>query len=301
MDRGRSADRGDQFGGNYAQVFRHCGVRRDDHHLPHGEHRRCGRSDGGTGLDDSRPALPAAQRGYTAAEATAKDLAYANRLAARSAGIASGQVVPLSIPTDDSLIGFINYHQKTNYNCLPALGQSILYFNFGGAWTTPSVAAKQGTASQASGTITKGMHTTTSGTADDVAFAYLNGQFAAGGSGFRYIQTSLTSKAAFETKLVDEITNLNEMLYTRVDVTSPHYAWHQSTPEQHATGAIKYALSGDRVTIADPFTHENSSGVCVGLPYSSTPNVSCTWVNYDTNEYYLAKDVVRNSIQANFW
>ena len=264
---------------------------------------------GGTGVtyDPTAPRTPEGL-GYTPEYAAEKAAAASRRitpagvLAARSAAASSPGMTATSVisstlyvPTSANLLAWwTSYHEKTNYNCLPAVGQSMLGSNFPNAgYTSPSVAAKQGTASQASGTITKGMKTTTNGTDDGNALAYVNGQFAAQGSAWRFIPTNIVDEATFKWRIEDEIFNQDNAMYVRVDLTNSNYAWHQATPAQHATAAVAYSSSAAYTTIDDPFTHL-SAGVCVATPYTSSNDTSCNWSNFSTHRYYLSKDVVRN-------
>ena len=45
--------------------------------------------------------------------------------------------------TSNSLTNWTSYHQKQSWYCLPAVGQSILKYNFGSAYISPSVGTKQ--------------------------------------------------------------------------------------------------------------------------------------------------------------
>lgn len=241
----------------------------------------------GIAINPNGPRQPS-ELGYTAKFAADKEAQFQGNIQAQSAGAAAVS----SFPVSGTLGGWTTYHEKTNYNCLPALGQSILHWDFGG-YVTPTVAAKQGDYTQAVGTITRGMNTTKSGTDDYTALAYINGQYSANGSSWRYVATNDSTSSAFTNRIWNQIGNVGHPLYVRVDLTSLHYAWHQTTIAQHATAAIAYTSSATLTTIADPFTHV-SSGTCVATPYTATPDTSCNWVNYATSEYYLAKDVVRS-------
>ena len=248
----------------------------------------------GTGISEGPggPTTPEAL-GYTTEYAAQKQQFFNDRL-----NLMLSSTVLLS--TTGSLSGWASVHQKTTYNCLPAVGQSILKYNFGSSWVSPSVAAKQGTAAHEAGAITTAMGTTTDGTNDGTAFSWINSQFAAAGSLFRYVATNATSLASFENYVMTEINASMQMLYVRVDLTSTHYAWHQTTPAQHATDAVAFSGSGAYTTIDDPFTHLSGS-TCVASPYTSSNDYSCNWSNYSSNEYYLAKDVVRYGLQPMYF
>ncbi len=247
-----------------------------------------------TGISDGPggPTTPEAL-GYTAEYAAQKQQFFNDRLT-----LMLSSAAPLS--TTGSLSGWASVHQKTTYNCLPAVGQSILKYNFGSSWVSPSVAAKQGTAAHEPGAITTAMGTTTVGTNDGTAFSWINSQFSAAGSLFRYVPTNSATLASFENYTTTEINASMQMLYVRVDLTSTHYAWHQTTPAQHATGAVAFSGSGAYTTIDDPFTHLSGS-TCVASPYTSSNDYSCNWANYSSNEYYLAKDVVRYGLQPMYF
>ncbi|HEX9044590.1 MAG TPA: hypothetical protein VF802_06150 [Candidatus Limnocylindrales bacterium] len=186
-------------------------------------------------------------------------------------------------------------HQKTNYNCLPAVGQSFLHWEFGG-YNTPSVAAKQGTVAHESGAITTGMDTSSSGTNDDKALAYINSQYAANGSSWRYVATNNTVEADFMARIYNQIGVTYKPLYVRVDLTNVNYAWHQVSPAQHATAAVAYTNLASTATIDDPFTHLSGS-TCTASWDSGAADTSCNWVDYSTHKYFLSKDVVRNGVQ----
>jgi hypothetical protein len=252
-----------------------------------------------TGIDGSAQTTPTpAELGYTVEYQHAKEQAANQRIAAFTLGgvATASSLSAASLPTSDSLAGFVNYHQKTTYNCLPAIGQSILHRDLDALknnyFITPSVAARQGTASQGAGTITKGMNTnSTTGTTEVNAFSYINGQYAAAGLVWRYVAWDATQASFFQNRIVDEIGNLNEALYVRVNLASKQYAWSTLTHVTHATAAIAYTSAGAYTTIADPFTHL-SSGTCTASGYTSTPDTSCNWVNYSTNKYYLSRDKI---------
>lgn len=253
----------------------------------------------GFGHDPNAPMTPEGL-GYTPAYASQKAAAAAARITPSggvldAAAMGSGSVSVALAPTSASLTAWwTNYHQKTNYNCLPAIGQSILQGNFGG-YTAPSVAAKQGNASHAAGTIAKGMNTATNGTDDYVGLAYINGEFANHSSTWRYLPINYTDEGSFRARIVDEIYNLGEATYVRVDLTNTNYAWSQATPaSQHATAGIAYSSSGTYTTVADPFTHLSGS-TCVVHPYQTSNDVSCNWVNFSTHRYYLSKDKPRSN------
>lgn len=244
---------------------------------------------GGTGINDQGGStFTAVDLGYTDAYAAAKQQAFDQRH--------SGATPQVAVATDG--LAWTQYHQKTTYNCLPAVGQSMLHFAFGG-YASPSVAAVQGTATQAPGTITKGMGTTTDGTNDYTALAWVNGQYQAKGSPWRYVAAD-DNQYSFQGRMTDEITILAHALYVRVDLTSPNFPWHQTTAAQHATTAVGYSSGGAAVNIADPFGY-TSSGRCVVSPYSSSPDVGCIWLNWPTSKYYLAKDVVRGGMYPEWW
>jgi hypothetical protein len=177
----------------------------------------------------------------------------------------------------------------------------MLGSNFPSAgYTTPTVAGKQGTAAQQAGTIAKGMGTTTSGTDDYKALSYVNAQYAARGSSWFYVHANFTDEPSFRSRLEDEIWNLDNATYVRVDLTNVNYAWHQSTPAQHATAGVAYSNSGLNTTIDDPFTH-SVSGTCMASPYQSGNDLSCNWVNYSTHKYFLSKDIVRLGEDPMWW
>jgi len=245
---------------------------------------------GGTGINiQAGGPRTSTELGYSDEYATQKAQAFQARSAT---GVSPEYAVVM-----DGLLGFVVYHQKTTYNYLPATAQSFLQWEFGG-YISPSVAAKQGTATQASGTITKGMRTTTGGTDDYQAFAWVNGQYAAHGSSWRYIPVNDTLESNFEDRIGSEISVLAHMLYVRVDLTSTSFPWHQSKEAQHATGAIGYVNYGANTNIADPWPSTNG-GTCVVQPggapppYSSTPDKACYWSAWSTDKYFLSKDVVR--------
>lgn len=279
---------------------------------------KSGSQSAGTGIniDPSGP-RSAEALGYTEAKAADKRRAASlrvtpggvlnarttsNSLPGRSASALANPASATGIPTSATLLAWWHsYHQKTTYNCLPAVGQSMLGSNFPSAgYTTPTVAAKQGTAAQQAGTIAKGMGTTSSGTDDYKALSYVNAQYAAQGSQWFYLHDNFTDEGSFRSRLEDEIWNLDNATYVRVDLTNANYAWHQATPAQHATAAVAYTNSGLNTTIDDPFTHLSGS-TCVAKPYSPTNDQSCNWANYSTNKYYLAKDVVRGGEEPVWW
>lgn len=277
----------------------------------------------GTGIrfDPNEPTSPESL-GYTAAYAAQKTYEASLRmtprgvLAARSGGNLVPGLAPAAsasralaaspnaalAPTSATLLAWWrSYHQKTKYNCLPAIGQSILGSNFPSAgYASPSVAAKQGDASHAPGTIAAGMGTTTDGTSNSAALKWVNAQFAARGSSIRYIASDITNETTFKAKIVDQIFNLDNALYERVDLTSGNYAWNQSTPAWHATAVIGYSNSGALVTIDDPFTHLSGS-TCVASPYTSANDISCNWVGFPTHRYFLAKDRVASHGAPLWW
>lgn len=247
---------------------------------------------GGTGIDETVAAPTTPQGlGYTSEYAASKEAQYQSTVAALEAG----QISVMAAPSNGSLAGWVSYHQQTNYNCLPAVGQSILHWEFGG-YVTPSIAAKQGTAAQETGSITKGMLTTTIGTNDNNALAYVNGQYAANGSSWRYVATNNTVESEFKARIYNQIGVSYKPLYVRVDLTNINYAWHQTSAAQHATAAIAYKTLATNTTIDDPFTHTLSSGACSASWDSGAASTSCNWVDYSTHKYFLSKDVVRNGV-----
>ncbi len=231
---------------------------------------------------------------------TSAELGYTDEYAAQKAqefkAHSAAGISPQYAVSTDALLGFNIYHQKTQYNCLPALGQSLLQWEFYfGGYVSPSVTAKQGTATQASGTITRGMGTTTAGTDDYKAFAWINGEYGAHGSGWRYVAVNDLTETPFTDHVTNEISVYGHMLYVRVDLTKTSFPWHQIKPAQHATGAIGYTNFGVNTNIADPWPSTNG-GTCVVQsggappPYSSTPDKACYWSAWSTHKYYLSKD-----------
>ena len=106
-----------------------------------------------------------------------------------------------------------------------------------------------------------------------------------------------TSLSGYETRIVYEIDSFPEPLYTRVDVSSPYYVWHQSNYALHATLSVGYWSSGAQVTIGDPYTASTSG--CpdgIGYPgYSATPDQGCIYFGYSASSYYRAKSGVVQS------
>lgn len=245
----------------------------------------------GVSIDPNGPRTPAA-RGYTQAYADAKGAQLAQAMQKRSSAFAStGGVAPLSSTGQNYLSYWTQYHQKTQYPCLPADGQSILAWNFGRAtYVGSSVASSQAV-------IARSMSTTSLGTDDYKAFSYINSQFSRWSSPFRYVPINDTSLSGYETRIVYEIDSFQEPLYTRVDVSSPYYVWHQRNYALHATLSVGYWSSGAQVTIGDPYTASTSG--CpegIGYPgYSATPDQGCIYFGYSASSYYRAKSGVVQS------
>lgn len=252
-----------------------------------------------TGIDNTSHVIPTpAELGYTVEYLHTKEKAANQRIAAFTRGglITRASLAAALIPSSSSLSGFVNYHQKTSYNCLPAVGQSILHRDLDAIknnyYITPTIAERQGTASTGVGTITYGMKTnSTNGTTEVNGFSYINSQYAAAGQTWRYVAWDATLSSYFQNRVVDEIGNLSRALYVRVNLNSNYYAWSTTTHVTHATAAIAYTSDGLNTTIADPFTHL-SSGTCVASGYSSAPDTSCNWVNYSTDKYYKSRDKI---------
>ena len=75
----------------------------------------------GTGIDDSVPGpTTAEQLGYTDAYAQAKTAAFNEAL--NSSPSSQDGFQAQSAPASSSLGAWTTYHQKTTYNCLPAIG-----------------------------------------------------------------------------------------------------------------------------------------------------------------------------------
>ena len=247
----------------------------------------------GIQIDPNAPRTPT-ELGYTQAYADAKNSQLDQAVKGRLLTLANtGGVAPMSSTGQNYLSFWVEYHEKTQYNCLPATGQSILAWNFGAANYVGSDVKTSQTA------IGNGMGTTTHGTDDYVAFSYLNGRFAYRNSSFRYVPRNDTTLASYETTIVYEIDSFKEPLYTRVDVSSPYYVWHQSTFALHATVSVGYWSSGAETTIGDPYTASTSG--CpqgIGYPgYSSTPDQGCIYFGYSTDRYHRAKSgIVSNEL-----
>lgn len=192
---------------------------------------------------------------------------------------------------------WVEYHQKTPYYCSPATAQSILAWNFGAGTYVGSDVTKSQTV------IANNMGTTPKGSDDYRAFSYINGQFTRWHSTFVYVPVNDTSLSAFETRIVNEADIWYEPLYTRVDVSSPYYVWHQNNPALHATVSVGYWSSGAQATIGDPYTASTSG--CpegIGYPgYSPTPDQGCIYFGYSTSNYYRAKSLpVNNELPEQF-
>jgi hypothetical protein len=260
----------------------------------------------GIQVDPNGPRTPT-QLGFTQAYADAKNAVFAKALQARMStfastdGVASEKattVVPMTGGTNQ--IGtFTEYHQKTQYWCLPTTAQSILAWNFG---TTTYVGSNVANSQQ---NIANSMGNYTD---DATAFAYINGQFRRWGSAFNYVPVNdKSSLSSFETRITQETDYWGEPLYVRVDVSSPYYAWTQGNRAYHATVSIGYYGYGSSAMIGDPYVDPQHTNGCTPTPgkypgYSSTTSdYGCVYYGYSSNNYWLAMTGLVNSEKPEYY
>lgn len=247
---------------------------------------------GGTALaaDPTPPAAPGqivglvndvagktpAELGSSAAEVAAK-LALVSGLEAQRA---SGSDIA-AMATTMNLGGYFEYHQKTTSQCLAATVQSILRFKYGTVWIQPSVKSKQATINSSTGT------------SEAKALTYINSKLTGGFNYYTYGKNTLTT---FKDAILIDVGNFTMPSYTTVDATSTQYAWHQTSPANHATTVTAY-YGGSSVTsvdLDDPFTSPDTGQGCKvinGYPgYSSTPDYGCTYYSFDTLRLYNASE-----------
>lgn len=237
----------------------------------------------GTGIaaDDGRQRSPD-DLGYTTSYAEAKE-----------AEAAGGSVIGPSVvdpggggsyPSSDALT-FTIYHQKTAYYCVPAVGQSIAHYAFGG-YTTPTVADNQQDIAEAMGT-------TTAGTIDSNGLAWLNARFSEHDRTWRYTQYDSGTLTTFTNHVKYDVAGYNMPMYVRVQLASGHYAWTQHTNALHATLATGYSNSGSNVRSADPFAHTKADGTCTSSWDNGAANTGCIWGAgngpYRMSEYFAAE------------
>jgi hypothetical protein len=210
------------------------------------------------------------QLGYTAADVAAKQAQY-NQVAAK---MSANTVYP-----GVGIGGYIEYHQKTTSWCLAATLQSILRYRWGSTWVSPTVLSKQTSINS---------HT---GTNESNAIAYLNSQLQ---GTFTYIVYAKSNLSVFQTAIRVDIENNAMPSYTTVDVSSTQYAWHQSSPANHATTVTAYDTGIVAVDQNDPFTSPNTGSGCkagVSNPaYSSTPDKGCVYPSFDITRLFNASE-----------
>ncbi len=236
-----------------------------------------GSSDQLIGIADDLAGKTPAQLGYTDGDVAVKMVAVRQIEALRARGVVS----PL---TTTSLAGYVEYHQKTQSQCLAATVQSFLHYKFGSIWTSPSVASKQSTINSSTGT------------SESRALSYINAKLSAGGSTFHYVPWSKNTLTTFKDAILIDIGNFAMPSETTVDVTSASYAWHQTKAANHATGVSAYygGASVTSVNLDDPYTSPSYGYGCAvinGYPgYQSGPDTGCVYVSFDTTRLFNASE-----------
>jgi len=220
-----------------------------------------------------------AQLGYTDADVASKEAAVKRLEAQRQAGTIS--VSPMATT---SLSGYVEFHQKTQAQCLAATVQSILHYRFGDGWVAPSIAGMQTTINS---------HT---GANESSAISYINQKFDSYNFGFHYVVAAKVGRTWFNDDIIIDVGNLAMPSYTEVDVTSYDFAWHQTKPASHATTVSAYdgGAAVTTVSLDDPYTSASVGPGCHvynGYPgYSSTPNYGCIYAQFDTQRLYNASE-----------
>jgi hypothetical protein len=220
-----------------------------------------------------------AELGYTDAVVAAKEAAIRRVEAMRASASPADLLATATAHT--RLSGYVEYHQKTQDQCLAATVQSILHYKYGSVWISPSVISKQATIDS---------HT---GTSESSAITYINSQFT---NGFYYAVWAKRTITTFKDAILIDINNFTMPSYTTVDVHNAEYAWHQTSPANHATTVEGY-YGGSSVTsvdLDDPYTSPSTGAGCVvinGYPgYSSTPNLGCVYPSFSTSRLYHASE-----------
>ncbi len=224
------------------------------------------------GITDDTQGMTPEQLGYTQAYVDWKEAQAAALMAAiRSAGGMSATA------TSGYLNGYVQYHQKTNYWCLPAVMQTILRFKQGNTWITPSVLGKQTDIYNQIGT------------SESVALSWINARL----SGFQYLAEDPKSDLPYFTShVMADVTSFVYPTYVAVEVANTNYVWSQSGPARHASAALGYSSSGAYVRIGDPFTSPDYSPYCAtgasNPGYSSAPNYGCVYGPWEMSKYHAA-------------
>lgn len=214
--------------------------------------------------------------------------------AAKSASARSASLVASPMYATSSLLSWYpGFYQKTTYWCLPAVVQSIAYFDLEGEWYYD---LGSGSISGAQSKIYNG-YTDPDGTAepaikvggsvlgsdDTKALAWINRQFSRYGSSWFYVGAKPTSVTSLMNNVHYDVASEYEPTYIRIDLATKSgtgYMWYQapnadgSHPE-HATLAVGYNDSASTMVSYDPFSHL-ASGAC-SHAYNSSNNTGCNW------------------------
>jgi hypothetical protein len=249
----------------------------------------------GTGIapNDGSEEWSPEELGYTTAYAEQKAAAAAPDAGLLPTGGGPQGIIPLS---DDpggggswpssKVLNFTIYHQKTDYYCVPAVGQSIAHWAFGG-YISPTVAAKQDDIAEA-------MHAVPGeGVYHPDGLVWINQRFANHDSDWRYVEWDSADNATFKSHVKYDVAGYYMPMYVTVQLASGHYAWSQSSAAKHATLATGYTNSGTYVLSADPFAHKRANGTCTASWDGGEANQGCIWGaangSYEVHEYYLAR------------
>jgi hypothetical protein len=248
----------------------------------------------GTGIapnDDSEEWTPE-ELGYTTAYAEEKAAE-----AAPDAGVVPSVrglegIIPLyddpggggSWPSN-KVLNFTIYHQKTNVFCVPAVGQSIAHWAFGG-YISPTVGEKQYAIAEA-------MQVGPTGVVHPNGLIWINNRFINHDSDWRYVEWDSDDNATFTSHVKYDVAGYGLPMYVTVQLASGHYAWTQGTAAKHATLATGYTASGTYVLSADPFAHKRANDTCTASWDQGAANQGCIWGGangpYEMVEYYLAR------------
>lgn len=253
----------------------------------------------GTGINNhgaTTDAKTPAAGGYTLADVQAKEAALASMIKSQGSLLAYQASARLS--------GFTPYHQKTNYQCLPATIQSIAHY-LGFGWITPSVQSAQATIAAAVGTDPD------DGTFDHNALNWLNNQAASHGDPWRYVGQTPATLDDFRYRVNADVVLWAMPTYLRVDlsVSTRRFKYFQAPKANgdhvlHATYVTGYRNSLTNIEVADPLTYATVSGTVITCHTGSFPgnDQSCTWGRvsaagktyadgaFSTSQYWTARD-----------
>jgi hypothetical protein len=226
--------------------------------------------------------------------------------AAKAASAMSASLVASPMYAASSVLSWYpGFYQKTTYWCVPAVVQSIAYFDLEGEWYydlgSGSISGAQSKIyngyTDPDGTVEPAIKVGGSvlGSDDTKAIAWVNRQFKQYASTWFYLAVKPTSQTDLMNKVHYDVASEYEPTYIRVDLATASgtgYMWYQApgsggTHPEHATLAVGYNDSASTMQTYDPFSHP--SGSSCSHAYNVANNWGCNWTITQAR-YYKGMD-----------